>query len=130
MVTSYCKTMWCCSCQCDRCAVYFVEACNRLISNRFYCIEFKSSIDYSFDSHLSKIDKMLHMISLSSTSTVIFLIIACQAYWTRAEEPDLEIHNTFVPEPCARKARVTDIITLHYKGTLENGQLFDSRSVR
>lgn len=44
-----------------------------------------------------------------------------------ASEPDLEIHYTFKPEPCKRKAKVTDILTLHYKGTLENGLVFDSR---
>lgn len=45
----------------------------------------------------------------------------------QCEEPELEIHNTFKPENCARKSKVTDILTLHYKGTLENGNVFDSR---
>lgn len=42
-------------------------------------------------------------------------------------EPELEIHHTFKPEQCLRKAKVTDILTLHYKGTLEDGTVFDSR---
>lgn len=41
--------------------------------------------------------------------------------------PELEIHNTFKPENCDRKARSTDVLTLHYKGTLEDGHVFDSR---
>lgn len=44
-----------------------------------------------------------------------------------SDEPELEIHNTFKPEDCNRKAKVTDVLTLHYKGTLENGEVFDSR---
>mgnify|MGYP000940823061 CR=1 FL=1 len=46
---------------------------------------------------------------------------------TRCAEPDLEIHNTFKPEQCSRKAKVTDVLTLHYKGALDNGEVFDSR---
>lgn len=41
--------------------------------------------------------------------------------------PELEIHNTFKPESCERKAAPTDVITLHYKGTLQDGKVFDSR---
>lgn len=46
---------------------------------------------------------------------------------TGHKEPDLEIHNLFKPDDCQRKAKATDIITVHYKGTLENGRVFDSR---
>lgn len=43
------------------------------------------------------------------------------------EDVELEIHNTFKPENCDRKAKATDVITLHYKGTLqETGHVFDS----
>lgn len=40
---------------------------------------------------------------------------------------ELEIHNTFMPEVCDRKAKVTDLLTLHYKGELkDSGKVFDS----
>lgn len=44
-------------------------------------------------------------------------------------EGELEIHNLFKPENCERKAKVTDVLTLHYKGTLQDGHVFDSRYV-
>lgn len=40
---------------------------------------------------------------------------------------ELEVHNTFKPESCSRKAKVTDVVTLHYKGSLQNGEVFESR---
>lgn len=54
--------------------------------------------------------------------TVILTVNSVQC-----NEPELEIHNTFKPEQCPRKAKVTDILTLHYKGTLKSGEVFDSR---
>lgn len=51
-----------------------------------------------------------------------FLVVVVQA-----NEAELEIHNTFKPEVCERKAKPTDVLTLHYKGTLEGGKVFDSR---
>lgn len=42
-------------------------------------------------------------------------------------KPELEIHNTFKPDTCDRKAKVTDLLTLHYKGTLHGSdKVFDS----
>lgn len=39
----------------------------------------------------------------------------------------LEIHNTFKPELCDRKAKANDVLTLHYKGYLNDTmELFDS----
>ena len=56
------------------------------------------------------------------------ITVMCLATLSRcSDEPDLEVHNTFKPEDCKRKARVTDVLTLHYKGTLQNGEVFDSR---
>lgn len=45
------------------------------------------------------------------------------------DQTNLEVHNLFKPEDCQRKAKATDVITVHYKGTLENGRVFDSRWV-
>lgn len=68
-----------------------------------------------------KVNKMIN--SFASYFTVICLALS----FVHCEEADVEVHNTFKPENCPRKARVTDILTLHYKGTLENGEVFDSR---
>lgn len=43
-------------------------------------------------------------------------------------EDGLEIHYTFKPEVCNRKAQALDLLTIHYKGTLKDGgKTFDSR---
>lgn len=60
---------------------------------------------------------------LCSSITLICLVSS----FVLCDEPELEIHNTFKPENCERKAKVTDVLTLHYKGTLESGEVFDSR---
>lgn len=43
------------------------------------------------------------------------------------KEDELEIHNTFKPENCPRKAKPIDVLTVHYKGTVKGGAVFDSR---
>lgn len=63
---------------------------------------------------------LLNILFLTVVINSLAQIISC-------EEAELEIHNTFKPEDCKRKAKVTDILTLHYKGALENGEVFDSR---
>lgn len=68
--------------------------------------------------------------SISFVSTLLVAILTLTSSSARGEEEaekELEIHYTFKPENCDRKAKVTDLVTLHYKGTLENGQVFDSR---
>lgn len=57
----------------------------------------------------------------------ILVVICLASSFADCEEAELEIHNTFKPEDCPRKAKVTDVLTLHYKGYLENGDVFDSR---
>lgn len=70
------------------------------------------------------------MISLNKSNFVLMLTVISSLFGIIvADEPDLEIHYTFKPEQCKRKAKVTDILTLHYKGTLEDGTVFDSRLV-
>lgn len=61
---------------------------------------------------------------------ILLLLLACVVNVDSSDQelPELEIHYTFKPEKCERKAKVTDVITLHYKGTLkETGKEFDSR---
>lgn len=64
------------------------------------------------------------------TSLTLLLSIVAIAQFVEGntnEEPELEIHNLFKPEVCDRKIKVTDLVTLHYKGTLQsNGKEFDS----
>lgn len=60
-------------------------------------------------------------------SLLLVAIIALERSEVRADEPDLEIHYTFKPEQCDRKAQATDLLTLHYTGSLADGKIFDSR---
>lgn len=72
---------------------------------------------------------LLEMMPTKLKVSLLLVVAAIQLVTKLAQctEPELEIHNTFKPEQCKRKAKVTDILTLHYKGTLQNGQVFDSR---
>lgn len=78
----------------------------------------------------------LKMYKLQSSITSILVpllvaIIAISSSQVRADDvkkpADLEIHYTFKPEQCDRKAEVTDMLTLHYTGALADGKVFDSR---
>lgn len=67
---------------------------------------------------------------------VLYSIISTNTFVSASDEKnpenlEVEIHNTFKPETCDRKARATDVVTLHYKGTLkETGHVFDSSHER
>lgn len=67
-----------------------------------------------------KMKSLLNFLIIASVTFTATTLVDCN-------QPELEIHNTFKPEQCNRKAKVTDVLTLHYKGALENGQVFDSR---
>lgn len=56
----------------------------------------------------------------------IYLIAILGISANEERDSKLEIHNTFKPETCARKAKRTDVLTLHYKGQLKSGEVFDS----
>lgn len=58
----------------------------------------------------------------------IIILIEGQAQASKEKREDgLEIHYTFRPEACERKARTTNVLTLHYKGYLEGTEtVFDS----
>uniref|UniRef100_A0A6G1S4R3 peptidylprolyl isomerase n=1 Tax=Aceria tosichella TaxID=561515 RepID=A0A6G1S4R3_9ACAR len=43
------------------------------------------------------------------------------------EEPQLVIHSLFKPEQCDRRAKSTDVLTLHYRGSIQGSDsIFDS----
>lgn len=61
-------------------------------------------------------------ILLLASACLIISLVECE------ENSGLEIHNTFKPENCERKAKPIDVLTVHYKGSLkEGGAVFDSR---
>lgn len=64
----------------------------------------------------------LKTIFLVASAYLIVSLVECQ------DKSGLEIHDTFKPENCARKAKAIDILTVHYKGYLKEGNtVFDSR---
>lgn len=68
---------------------------------------------------------LLKLTSVIGLSLLVLIDSACSA--ADGAEPELEIHETFKPEPCERKAKSTDVLTLHYKGYLKDSEkVFDS----
>lgn len=58
------------------------------------------------------------------------ILMVCNINCSAADDakPEVEIHHLFKPENCARKAKMPDMLTLHYKGNLAaTGEEFDSR---
>ena len=44
-----------------------------------------------------------------------------------ASEAEMVVEHIFKVDDCQRKAHPIDVLTVHYKGALKNGELFDSR---
>lgn len=73
---------------------------------------------------------MMNLAAASLFNYVSLLLLICiiSVVYSEEELPELQIHYTFKPEVCERKAKATDVITLHYKGTLKDtNKEFDSR---
>lgn len=68
------------------------------------------------------------LLVLAGCSIFAALNLARQAQSSEEPHADgLEIHNTFKPDACDRKAKSTDVLTLHYKGFLQGSEkVFDS----
>lgn len=78
--------------------------------------------------------KMYKSATLFVTLSLLAISLNCRADEPKATteedaaKPKVEIVHLFKPENCARHAKLTDLLTLHYKGTLEKtGEEFDSR---
>lgn len=64
---------------------------------------------------------MLRVASLS--------LLALLAVVLAAAKDDLKVEKVFVPDECGVKTKNGDTLTMHYKGTLQDGTQFDSRYV-
>lgn len=70
-------------------------------------------------------------ILLFISSLIVLAIIFPNAVTANENSDELEIHNTFKPDICDRKAKATDVLTLHYEGFLKDSEKeFDSSYAR
>nr|UWK01888.1 FK506 binding protein [Locusta migratoria manilensis] len=51
---------------------------------------------------------------------------ALLAVGCRAKESDFKVEKLFVPDECTEKSKTGDMLTMHYRGTLDDGKQFDS----
>ncbi|CAG2113038.1 unnamed protein product [Medioppia subpectinata] len=62
--------------------------------------------------------------------TVILSVICCLIWTVVCDESEaleeLKVEVLFKPEECSRKSAKGDMLSMHYKGTLEDGKEFDS----
>ncbi|XP_022810268.1 FK506-binding protein 2-like [Stylophora pistillata] len=56
----------------------------------------------------------------------LFLFLLCQYAFGAKKKKDLETVFEYNPATCEDKAYDGDIVSVHYTGTLEKGQIFDS----
>jgi len=56
----------------------------------------------------------------------LFLLLSCGCISEAKKKKDLETIVEYKPADCKDKADNGDIVSVHYTGTLENGQMFDS----
>ncbi|XP_022788195.1 FK506-binding protein 2-like [Stylophora pistillata] len=56
----------------------------------------------------------------------LFLYLLCEYAFGAKKKKDLETIVEYNPATCEYKAYDGDIVSVHYTGTLENGQMFDS----
>lgn len=70
---------------------------------------------------------MNHLMYRLFLLTLVAIFVSAQAVSGNTNDAQLETHHLVKNDNCERKARATDVLTVHYKGTLENGEVFDSR---
>jgi len=69
---------------------------------------------------------MNRLVFLSWSFSVIFVtLLACQVI-SGEEEKELKIEVLFKPEECTEKTQKGQMLSMHYKGTFEDGKQFDS----
>ncbi|XP_049827579.1 FK506-binding protein 2 isoform X2 [Schistocerca gregaria] len=54
------------------------------------------------------------------------LLGALLAAGCHAKESDFKVEKLFVPDECTEKSKTGDMLTMHYRGTLDDGKQFDS----
>lgn len=64
--------------------------------------------------------KLLLILALS-------ILVSCQLIICSEEVTELKIETVHKPSDCAREAKRGDLLSMHYKGTLLDGTVFDSR---
>ncbi|KAM7435764.1 hypothetical protein ABFA07_014371 [Porites harrisoni] len=68
----------------------------------------------------------MERISVFSLCSIFLLISYCGCPSGAKKKKDLETIVEYKPATCQDKADNGDIVSVHYTGTLENGQMFDS----
>ncbi|KAG9510591.1 Peptidyl-prolyl cis-trans isomerase FKBP14 [Fragariocoptes setiger] len=81
-------------------------------------------------SESNNIEKSLAALSLTLTLQSMQMSRMLERHSQNITDTKVEIHYTFKPEVCERKAKVTDLLTLHYRGALQDGTEFDSSYAR
>ena len=62
--------------------------------------------------------------------TIAKCLVICLTLHIITCDDDLKVEVVSKPEECSRSASKGDMLSMHYRGTLEDGTEFDSRSVK
>ena len=61
-------------------------------------------------------------------AAIFLLSVFCCPFISSADEvTELHVETTHKPSECSREAKRGDMLSMHYRGTLLDGTVFDSR---